>query len=189
MARGRGALLLLPHIGNWELFNHYLMSRHPFVALYRAPRVAELDSFLLEARQRTGCTMVPATPRGLLQLYRELAAGKLVLILPDQEPIRSSGVFAPFFGVPALTMTLVAKLLRKFRSPALLGWATRETDGRFTFHFREASQELADADLETAAAALNREIEACVLERPEQYLWSYKRFRIRPPGSPDPYRS
>ncbi len=180
LAAGKGAVLLLPHLGNWELFNPYLMARHPFVALYRPPRVDELDSFLLAARQRTGCTMVPTTPRGLRQLYRELASGKLVLILPDQEPIRSSGVFAPFFGVPALTMTLVARLLRKFGSPALVGWATRESDGCFILHFRVASTALGDPDPAIAATALNREVERCVLERPEQYLWSYKRFKSRP---------
>lgn len=181
LAGGKGAVLLLPHLGNWELFNHYLMSRHPFSALYRPPRVAELERFLLAARERTGCTMVPATASGLRQLYRELEAGKLVLILPDQEPVRSSGVFAPFFGVSALTMILVARLLGRFGSPALVGWATRERDGRFTLHFREAGADLADPDPVAAATALNREVEECVRERPEQYLWSYKRFKSRPP--------
>lgn len=181
LAGGKGAVLLLPHLGNWELFNHFLMSRHPFAALYRPPRVRELDRFLRSARERTGCTMVPATASGLRQLYRELDAGKLVLVLPDQEPVRSSGVFAPFFGVPALTMTLVSRLLRRFGSPALVGWATRERDGRFAFHLRVGSSELADADPLTAATALNREVEKCVRERPEQYLWSYKRFKSRPP--------
>lgn len=181
LAGGRGAVLLLPHLGNWELFNHYLMMRrHPFVALYRAPRVEELERFLVEARERHGCVMVPATAHGLRRLYRELEHGKLVLILPDQEPVRSSGAFAPFFGVPALTMTLVARLLRKFDAPALVGWALREGDGRFTFRFREAAADLGDADPLVAATALNREIEETVRTRPEQYLWSYKRFKSRP---------
>ena len=182
LARGRGAVLLLPHLGNWELFNHHLMMRsRPFAALYRAPRVAELERFLVDARERHGCTMVPATAHGLRLLYRELGKGGLVLILPDQEPVRASGVFAPFFGVPALTMTLVARLLRKFGAPVLVGWALREADGRFTMHFRKASPELANEDPVAAATALNHEVEASVRERPEQYLWSYKRFKSRPP--------
>jgi Kdo2-lipid IVA lauroyltransferase/acyltransferase len=177
---GPGPLLLVPHLGNWEVLNPFLVQRGPLVALYRPPRIEEAHRVLLEPRERAGCTMIPATPAGLRDLYRATAAGKLTVVLPDQEPIRRSGVFAPFFGVSALTMTLVARLLRRLRSTALFVFALRTPDGRFTVHFRQPPDGLDDPDLEVAASRLNAGIEQCVREKPEQYLWSYKRFKTRP---------
>ncbi len=186
LASGRGTLLLLPHIGNWEVFNHFLMRRAPFLALYRPPRVAQLDGLVRRARQRTGCRMAPATRAGLKELYRWLDGGSLALILPDQEPLKRHGVFAPFFGVPALTMTLVGRLARRLRPNLLYGYAERRPDGRFRIHFRPAPEGLDDADPVVAAARLNRGVEECVRACPEQYTWSYKRFRTRPPDELSP---
>ena len=181
MAAGRGALLLVPHLGNWEMLNHFLMERYRFAALYRPPRIRELDRLLREARERTGCETIPATQKGLRRLYRALDDGRLVLILPDQEPIRSSGVFAPFFGVPAFTMTLVARIARRSGAATLFGWTERQEDGRFLYRFREAPAGVDDPDLVTAATRLNRGVEAAVRECPAQYAWSYPRFKSRPP--------
>lgn len=188
-ARGKGVVVLLPHIGNWEVVNHFLMERHPFVALYRAPRIRELDGLIRRARERTGCEMAPADRRGVRQLYTALRDGKAVIILPDQEPVRASGVFAPFFGVPALTLTLVPRLLRKTGASAVLCYAERRPRGMFRVHVRRAPEGLDDADVETALARMNSAVEACVRDCPEQYQWSYKRFRSRPEGEVGPYRA
>ena len=181
MAAGRGTLLLVPHLGNWELFNHFLTDRYPFAALYRRPRIRELDPVIREARERTGCEMISATPPGLRRLYRALAESRLVMVLPDQEPIRSSGVFAPFFGVPAFTMTLVARIARRSGAAILFGWTERQKDGRFRYHFQDPPDGLDDPDPVVAATRLNQGIEAVVRACPEQYSWSYPRFKTRPP--------
>ena len=182
VANPKGAILLVPHLGNWEFFNHFLMDRCQFAALYRAPRIAELDAMLRAARERTGCTMVPATPTGVIQLRRLLKDGILVMILPDQEPIRSSGIFAPFFGVASLTMTLVPRLLQKSGASVLLGISERIPGEGFQIHFRQVSALLAEPDLQTATTALNHAVETCVRDFPEQYHWGYKRFKSRPEG-------
>lgn len=189
LAAGRGTVLLAPHLGNWEFLNHFLMQRFQLVCLYRPPRIAELESFVRGSRERTGCVMVPATTAGLRPLLKTLRAGRPVLILPDQEPLRSHGVHAPFFGVPALTMTLVTRMLRSTGAGALFVFAERRPSGKFRVRFREAPPGLTDADEVRAAAALNRGVEACVELCPEQYLWSYKRFLSAPPGEPTPYRA
>jgi KDO2-lipid IV(A) lauroyltransferase len=173
-------LLLAPHLGNWELLNPFLVRRTPLVALYRPPRIVEMARIISEPREGTGCRMVPATPAGLRQLYQAMGAGAAVAVLPDQEPVRRGGVFAPFFGVPALTMTLVARLVRRFHPSCLLAVNLRRPDGRFSIHFREAPEGLDDPDPVVAATQLNLGIEQCARERPEQYLWSYKRFKSRP---------
>jgi KDO2-lipid IV(A) lauroyltransferase len=181
MAAGRGLILLVPHIGNWELMLHYLTRHHPTTVLFRPPRIAELDGYLRETRKRSGATVAPATPQGLRSLLRGLGSGGLVGILPDQEPLKENGVWAPFFGYPALTMTLVAALLRRYEAGLVFGYARRERHG-FRLCFRPAPDGMDDADDVRAATALNRGVETCVRECAEQYLWSYKRFRTRQPA-------
>jgi KDO2-lipid IV(A) lauroyltransferase len=188
-ASGRGALLFLPHLGNWELFNAVMSRRGGFVALYRPARVAEIDRLILTARERSGCTMAPATSGGVRQLLAALRDGQLVLVLPDQEPIRDHGTFAPLFGLPALTMTLACRLLQRTEATALFGTAQRRPDGRFDIQIRPAPADLADPDLTTAVAAMNLQVERAIRGLPEQYQWSYKRFRTRPEGELTPYRS
>jgi len=188
-ADGRGAVLFLPHLGNWELFNPVLSDHGGFVALYRPARVAEVDRVMLAARERSRCTMIPATAQGVRRVLTSLRAGELLVILPDQEPVKDHGVFAPLFGIPALTMTLACRLLQRTGAAALFGTTRRRPDGRFDVRIRTASEDLGDPDLETATAAMNREIESEVRACPEQYQWSYKRFRTRPEGELTPYRA
>jgi KDO2-lipid IV(A) lauroyltransferase len=188
LASKNGTILLVPHLGNWEIFNHFLMDRCQLAALYRAPRIAELDETLRAARERTGCTMVPATSSGVLQLRRLLKKEGLVMILPDQEPVRSSGIFVPFFGVPALTMTLAPRLLAKSGASVLIGISERIVGEGFRLHFRQVSPLVSDPDLETATTALNCAVEKCVRDFPEQYHWGYKRFKSRPEGAAPFYR-
>lgn len=188
MASGRGTVLLTPHLGNWEFLNHYLMRRGQLVCLYRPPRIAELNDVMLDSRGRTGCVSAPATRGGVRRVLRALRTGELVLILPDQEPLKAFGVSAPFFGMPALTMTLVSRILRRTDATPLFVFAERRPAGKFRVRFLQAPEGLDDPDEETAAAALNRGVEACVRQCPEQYLWSYKRFKTTPPGEITPYK-
>jgi len=178
LAEGKGVILLVPHIGNWEFLLHYLMRCHGITALYRPPRIAELDEHLRHRRQRGGATLVPPTGTGLRRVLATLSEGRLVGILPDQEPLKDNGVFAPFFGYPALTMTLVGSLVRRFGSRVVFGYAGR-CPGGFRIRFRAAPEGLGDPDEGVAATRLNEGVEACVRECPEQYLWSYKRFRTK----------
>ncbi len=184
----RGTVLLAPHLGNWEFLNHFLMHRAQLVCLYRPPRIAELDAMILQARGRTGCISAPATRGGVRRVLKALGAGELVLILPDQEPLKANGVSAPFFGIPALTMTLVARILRRTGAQPLFVFAHRQPSGKFRVRFVKAPDGLDDSDEVTAAASLNAGVEACVRLCPEQYLWSYKRFKTTPPGVTTPYR-
>ena len=189
MAAGRGTVLLSPHLGNWEYLNCVLPRRGPVHCLYRGSRVAELDDPIRRFRERSGIHMVPATSMGLRPLLQALKANQMVLILPDQEPRKGHGVHALFFGVPALTVTLVSRILRRTGAVPLYVFAERRASGRFRVHFRAAPAGLADPDPERAAASLNAGVEECVRLLPEQYLWTYKRFKTAPPGEPTPYRA
>ena len=185
---GNGVILLLPHLGNWELFNPMLTQRGSFYALYRSARIEQVDRLIRESRERTGCRMAPATSGGVRLLLRALRDGEVVVILPDQEPVKSAGDFGEFFGVPALTMTLVRGLLQRTGATALFGVALRDATGRFEVNYLAAPEGLDDEDVRVALTRLNRGVERCIRLCPEQYQWSYKRFKTRPEGELTPYR-
>jgi len=180
----RGTLVLVPHLGNWEILSRYLQVKTRVLALYRPPRIVEMDAFIRQARERFGAELVPADRTGMRRIVEALAAGEGLGVLPDQEPLKQHGVFAPFFGVPALTMTLVARLTRKYGAVTVFGYCERTGNGGFRLRFRPAPEGLDSEDLELAATQLNRGVEECVRHCPEQYNWSYRRFRTRPPSEP-----
>jgi KDO2-lipid IV(A) lauroyltransferase len=177
---GRGLIVAAPHLGCWELLNYWLAARTPLAILYRAPRHAMLEPVLLRARGALPVEQVRAEGAGVRTLYRRLAAGGVVGILPDQQPRQGEGVLAPFFGVPASTMVLLPRLAARTGATVLFGFAERLPRGRgFRVHFLPAPAAIADADPVVAAAAMNRGIEDCVRLAFTQYQWSYKRFPTR----------
>lgn len=180
---GQGAILLAPHIGNWELGGLATAARTRTTIMYRPPREPALESLLNQARSRFGADMAPANLGGVRQALRALKRGELVAILPDQAPRAGEGVLAPFFGHPALTMTLIRTLSRRTGAPAFTGWAERLPDAAgFRIHYAPATEPVDADDPEAAAAALNREVERVVREKPEQYQWTYRRFRRQASG-------
>jgi len=157
---------------------------HPFTALYRPPRVAELDQLMRGARQRLGARLLPANISGIRALYRALRRGELVGILPDQVPNEDHNVvYAPFFGIAAKTMVLLVKLARQTGAPVVFTCAERLPHGRgYRVSFNRAAPGIEGGDLRAAATLINQEIERQVRLLPQQYQWCYKRFRRRPPG-------
>jgi len=187
LAAGRGALVVAPHLGAWELVGVYCAGIRPMTVLYREPRPSVVGTLVNDARRRAGMTPAPATSAGLRKVYRALDRGGLVGVLPDQDPGRRAGVFAPFFGIAARTTTLVARLARRTGAPVLLVVAERRPRGRYRLHVQPAPDGLADADPVRAAGALNLAIEEMTRRMPAQYQWCYKRFRTRPPGEAEIY--
>jgi len=124
------------------------------------------------------------------QLFKVLKDGGATGILPDQQPKAGDGVFVPFFGVQALTMTLVNRLAERTGATVLYGWCERiGPDMEFALHIEPTDPAVADPDPHVAATALNAGIERIARRDPAQYQWTYKRYTLRPPGSgeEDPY--
>ncbi len=183
IAQDRGVVIFVPHMGNWELMGGYLAQRWELMALYRPPKEKGLEPMIKAARERMGMHTVAATQRGMVALFRRLQKGALTGILPDQQPkSRSGGIFVPFFGHAAHTPTLPARILQKTGSVAVAGAVVRSPKG-FVLHFLPVEEAIYSADTETATAALNRTLERCIALAPEQYNWSYKRFKRRPKGA------
>ncbi|MGA9341245.1 MAG: lipid A biosynthesis acyltransferase [Rhodanobacteraceae bacterium] len=184
--RGRGVIIAAPHLGCWELLSYWLAARTPLAIVYRAPRRTWLEPLLLRARGASGIEQVRAEGASVRSLYRRLAAGGVVGILPDQQPRQGEGAWAPFFGVPVLTMVLIARLARRTGAEVILAFAERlPKSAGFDIHVLPAPDGIADADLEVACSALNRGIESCVRLAFTQYQWAYKRFP-REAGAPRP---
>ena len=180
--RGRGAIVITPHLGSWEMAGLYYSSRHPVTILYRPSRLG-LDELSVRGRGRLGGKIVATDTQGVRALLTALRQGQVLGILPDQDPGPEGGVFAPFFGIAASTMTLVSRLALKTGVPVFITWAERLPRGRgYALHLRALPEVTAAASLEASAAALNRGVEAAVRALPTQYLWAYKRFKTRPPG-------
>ncbi len=190
LASKRGVVLLGPHLGSWEIVGLYMSAHTTVTSLYRPPRVRRLERVYRRARERFGARLVPTDAGGVRELYRALQRGEVIGVLPDQDPGRNSGMFAPFFGQMANTSMLAARLLAGTDAVPLFAWAERLERGRgFRLHFCEANLgPLQRGDVEQATRALNSELERLIRTCPEQYLWSYQRFRSRPPGQPNPYR-
>lgn len=192
LQRGKGVIVAVPHLGAWEIPIHYIARISPVTVLYRPPREQVLEQLILEGRSRGGATPVPTNAAGVKALYEALRRNEIVLILPDQQPrhrTSGSGVFAPFFGVPALTMVLINRLARKTDAAVVFGFCERLAGGEgYRLHAMPAPEGIVDADPEIAATALNLGVENCVRRCPEQYQWSYKRFSVRPDGARSPYK-
>jgi len=189
LERGKGVLLLTPHLGAWELAGLYASSRYKLTGLYRPPKLLGLETLIRNARERAGGQFVATDQSGIRALYQSLRRGQVAGILPDQVPNdASSGVFAPFFGISAYTMVLVSRFARKSGATVIFTYAERLPEGRgFHLHFFPTSMDIAANETEIAVAALNKGVEQCATACPEQYQWSYKRFKRRPKGEASVY--
>ena len=188
-AEGRGVVLIVPHLGNWELLGLYYSTRFSMAALYSPPKKAEMEDYISRVRGRGGSELVRADRRGVLRLFSILREGGVVGILPDQVPDASGGTYVPFFGIDVLTMKLVSRLVQKTGARAVVTYCERLPDARgFRLVADEVDPALYDQDIDTSVTALNATVESVVRRIPEQYQWEYKRFRKQPPGQPNPYR-
>ena len=177
LASGRGAIALAPHLGNWEIVGLYLGRHYATTSMYLPSQGEAVDQLVRAGRSRSGATLVPADTSGVRAILKVLKGGGLTAMLPDQVPKQAGAEPAPFFGQPALTMTLASNLLQKTGARAIMVFALRLPGGSFKLIFREPDAAIYSPDLAQSLAALNRSVEICVRENPAQYQWEYKRFK------------
>ena len=183
-AGGAGVLFLTPHLGCFEItaqaYARRFGAQHPMTVLFRPARQPWLRDLVAGARQRPGLLAAPTTLAGVKQLIKALKGGDVVGLLPDQVPPDGQGVWAPFFGRDAYTMTLSARLAQSGDTQILVSWGERLSWGRgYRVHVRPFGA--LDRDATAAARQINLAMEALVRECPAQYLWSYDRYKSPPP--------
>lgn len=197
LADGRGLVLLTPHMGSFEVcaqaYAERFGARQPLTVLYRPSRNAWLRDLEETARARPHLATAPATLGGVRQLLRALRKGETIGLLPDQVPPEGMGVWVPFFGREAYTMTLAAKLVRQSGAAVLAIWAERLPRGAgyrvqalpMPVPLADAAALPADAAAaeRTDAESINRSMERLIAHKPSQYLWGYHRYKH--PRQPD----
>ncbi len=188
LARGRGLVLLTPHMGSFEVsaqaYAERYGARQPITVLYRPARQPWLRELEETARARPSLATAPANLAGVRLMLRALRKGETVGLLPDQVPPDGMGVWVPFFGQPAYTMTLAARLVLQTGAAVAVLWTERLPQGA-GYVVRalplpvSLPQKAADGSYDEAAAALaiNRSMEAVILQKPSQYLWGYHRYK------------
>lgn len=184
-AAGNGIIFLTPHLGCFEITSLFYAQHHPLGVLYRPPRQPWLAPLIEHGRERGQIKLAPTTLKGVRGLLQTLKRGQAIGILPDQVPSTGEGEWANFFGRPAYTMTLVSKLAKTSGATILMAFGERLPHGRgYIFHI-----EPVPAEGVSDVTALNATIEAAVRRQPEQYLWSYRRYKVPRGASPLPVKS
>ncbi len=178
LANPNGMIAVVPHFGTWEMMNAWLNQFGSPTIMYKPAGHAGLNHFMFNARQRLNATLVPTDETGVRAIFKTLKKGGFTIILPDHVPESSGGIFAPFFGHDVMTSTLVSKLAQKTKC-AIIGLScNRRTDGDgFTVICEQLSDAIHNPDLTVSVTALNQGIQSMIQRAPEQYVWSYRRFK------------
>ena len=176
-------IIATPHIGNWEFFVQWIQINFPIFGLYSPSKIPQLDKLILDARKKFGCHPFPADNRGVLNLLRKLKKGGIMVILPDQVPKVGGGIYTPFFGESAYTMTLLHKMIQKTGAKLLFAYCIRrqQKDG---FEVVVEKPEFDDQQVDVALfnLGLNAQLERIISDYPEQYIWDYKRYKNQQDG-------
>jgi len=186
MARGKGVLFATAHLGNWELsaFAHALLAR-PMQVVVRPLDNSLIDRFVELRRSLSGNTLIGKRDfaRPILQALRQNQA---VGILVDQNASADTGVFVPFFGVPACVNVSFAKLAAHSGAVVIPGFAVwSETERKYLLRFYPEVPITGDPARDTAA--IQSAVETAIKQYPDQWLWIHRRWKTRPPGEASRY--
>ncbi|PWF45081.1 lysophospholipid acyltransferase family protein [Massilia glaciei] len=186
---GRGIVFLTPHLGCFEITAQQIAQRTALTVMYRPPKKAALKPLIEGARARHNLHLAPANLAGVRILAKALRRGEPVGVLPDQVPQEGEGVWAPFFGRPAYSMTLPAKLAQLGKAAIILVYAERRAGGKgFIVRFVPFEGALEGGPAQQAAE-INRAMEQLIARCPAQYFWSYNRYKqpegVDAPGQAD----
>jgi KDO2-lipid IV(A) lauroyltransferase len=174
---GRGIVFLTPHLGCFEMTAQQIALHTALTVMYRPPRKSALKPLVEGARARHNLHLAPANLAGVRILAKTLKKGEPIGLLPDQVPQEGEGVWAPFFGRSAYSMTLPAKLAQLGKADIILVYAERLAGGRgFVVRFVPFDGELSGSPAEQASA-INRAMEQLIARCPAQYFWSYNRYK------------
>lgn len=195
-AKGNGLLFIGPHLGCWEVAGLYVSANLPAFTLYTPPKQKALGDLILKGRERTGGDMEPASQSGVRHLFKALKDNKAVAMLTDQvpDPDDFGGLYAPFFGIDAWTMSFPSKLYQKRTPPTFMIYAIRLGIGRgfklviepFEPYLKAYKKNNPNCP-DPFTFAMNAYYEEVAKTYPSQYQWTYRRFKYPPKGHPGLY--
>ncbi len=178
LKNSKKTILLVPHIGCWEITGRVLAEKRKITFMYRPLRSSKQNDYLFARRNQGNLSMASADKSGILKIQRALSSGELVGMLPDQDPGEDGGMMIPFFNQKVNTMTLLVKLAKKQNAQVLLFWANRLDSGKgYDLNFEPVDLGVEGDDIEARVGVMNKSIESLIRKLPEQYMWNYKRFK------------
>ena len=173
---GHGLVMLTPHLGGFEIIPRVLAQHFPATILYRPSRQAWLNDVVEKGRAYPNMHFVPTNLHGVRQMTRALTRGEAIGILPDQVPSGGEGVWVPFFGRPAYTTPLPARLANRNHTPVVMFTAKRKGLGKGWLMQARRLEPLSEDSI-IAATQLNVAIENAILIAPNQFIWAYNRYK------------
>ncbi len=173
---GKGLVMLTPHLGGFEIIPRILANHFPATILYRPARQEWLNDLIEEQRTYPNMHFVPTNLHGVRKMVKALQEGEAIGILPDQVPSGGDGVWVKFFNRYAYTTPLPARLANRNQTPVILFSAIRKSFGQ-GWIIKAQRLETFSEDPYQAATQMNEAIEAVILEAPEQFIWSYNRYK------------
>lgn len=185
-ANGYGVILFTGHFTSLELGGHLLGIHFPVHAMYRQLRNYLADSIVLQGRSRRSPKLYARDD--IRSMVRDLKKGAIVWYAMDQDQGGAQAIFAPFFGVPAATLTTTSRLAKLTGALVIPYWPTRLPDGRYRIRILPALDNF-PSDPAQDAIRLNALLEEWIKQTPEQYLWVHRRFKTRPAGMLDFYKT
>jgi KDO2-lipid IV(A) lauroyltransferase len=174
---GQTLIALTPHLGCFEIASQHIGNHMPMTVLYRPPKQASIEPILRAGRTRGRLSLATANLAGVRSIIKGLRQGIATGLLPDQAPGKGEGLWIPFFGRPAYTMTLAARLSEVKNTQVLLFWGERIAGKGWRLHVF-APQPALEGSLEERTAMISAEVEHLILRCPTQYLWAYNRYKI-----------
>jgi KDO2-lipid IV(A) lauroyltransferase len=182
---GTPLILFAPHFVGLDAGATRLSMERAAVSMYARQKDRYLDEFLRGRRNRFKPVTLLSRQEGVRGLVREMGTGKPCYYLPDLDFGRRDSVFVPFFGVPAATITGLARLARLAGAKVMPVVTEMLAPGEgYIVRIYPAWEGYPSGDDAADARRMNAFIETRVRQRPEQYHWLHKRFKTRPSGEP-----
>ena len=184
----RPVIWLAPHFVGLDMGGVRLAMDHVGASMYARARDPVADRMMLHGRTRFLPPVLISKHEGIKPILRALKAGRPFYYLPDQDQGRLNAIFAPFFGIPAATVSALPRLA-KLTGAQVVPMVTRQLPGGdgYSVRFYPPLADFPSEELEADVARMNAFIEARVRELPTQYLWLHRRFKTRPDGEREIY--
>jgi len=181
-AAGRPLILIAPHFVGLDAGGIRVATLQRAISIYSRQTNDAWDEWLLKTRGRfNDPVLVARQGADMRTVIRSVKNGLLLYYLPDMDLGAANSIFVPFFGLPAATIPMVPRIARIVGAQVIMA-VTEMTDDGYMLHFEPPWADFPSESIEADTARMNREIERWVLKMPDQYMWTHRRFKTRPPG-------
>ena len=180
---GRPVIWLAPHFVGLDMGGTRIITEWRGVSVYSRQKDPLLNRVLLRGRTRFVEPVLFSRQDGVRPVVRAVRQGLPLYYLPDMDLGSRDSIFVPFFGVPAATVTALARIAR-LANAVVVPAVTRQLPGGagYVLRFYPAWTAFPTDDVAADVRRMNAFIEERVREMPEQYFWLHKRFKTRPAG-------